>query len=619
MPSNLGFASLLLTFSIAIFLPFFAFFSRKKFKHEELARVTKYLTFATFIAAIFTQACLIFCFVSSDFSNLNVYQNSHQLKPLIYKISGSWGNHEGSMLLLISIVCAYSSAFVFLSKIDDKNKIIIACTQSAIVACFAAFSAFASNPFATIFPAPLEGLGLNPILQDIGLALHPPMLYTGYIGFSLPFSFAIAALLNEKIDAKFAQKLQPWLFFSYAFLTAGIGLGSWWAYRELGWGGYWFWDPVENVSLMPWIAATALIHASMMLKRQGIFKIWNILLPILTFILCLLGLFLVRSGILTSVHSFAVDANRGFFVIALIALLGGAALTIFAYKISAIKSEKIALKFWSKAGLILVNNYMLILALFVVFLGTTYPIFLRAFDGKFISIGSAYYNKIFSFLLLPFLIFLTISTDFHKKLKWQQAVLTLSAAAFTSLIFLYSEKCSVLEIVILFLAIFAALSSLIFSKNFCSKIAHFGFCLGIIGVILSSSFGLAKELNIKKGESFSFANFEINFAEIEHLQGKNFIARQGDFLISKNQQRLFALQPQLRFYPVSQQITNETSIKHLFFGDLYLVIGTKDEQENFALRAYFKPFVWLIWLGFALIFFGVISQILFRKNKTHHS
>ena len=593
MAPILGFALLLLIFSIGIFLPFLIFFAREntrgntgentqgntgeshgenpkknnfKISLEELQKISLRLVATMLFAAIITQICLIYSFVISDYSVENVYKNSHHLKPLIYKISGSWGNHEGSMLLLITTLSAYTLAFSFLSKISARQKLIITSSQSLIIALFAAFTAFTSNPFARIFPMPIEGLGLNPILQDIGLALHPPMLYTGYLGFSLIFSFAIAGLLCEKVDRDFVRKMTPWLFFSYGFLTLGVGLGSWWAYRELGWGGYWFWDPVENVSLMPWLIATALIHAVKLVEKKEIYKNWTVFLAILTFILCLLGIFLTRSGVLSSVHSFAIDAKRGFFVITLIFLIGGAALLIFGAKMNRLRSKPVIIDRSEK--LILLNNYFLLVALFVVLLGTTYPIFLRGLFSEFISIGPDYYNQIFKIMIVPFLALIAFSTKSAKPNP----------------------------------------------KN----ISHLGFFLIILGVTFSSYFGLVKELSLKQGESFTLGDYKIKFEKIEYFAGKNFVSRQGDFTLSKNGKELGDLQPQLRFYPVNDQTTNEASIKHRIFGDVYLVIGNKDENENYAIRAYYKPFIWLIWLGCVLIFGAALLKIFrnfFQKTK----
>jgi cytochrome c-type biogenesis protein CcmF len=609
MSSTLGFALLLLIFSIGIFLPFWSFFTFKKNNErdvKELEKISLFLSAAMLSCALFAQACLIYSFIISDYSVSNVYQNSHHLKPLIYKIAASWGNHEGSMLLLITIISAYSFAFALFSKTSKRNKIITLSSQSLIIGLFAAFTAFTSNPFLPIFPTPSDGLGLNPLLQDIGLALHPPVLYIGYLGFSLVFSCTIAGLISEKIDQDFAKNLKNWLFFSWGFLTLGIGLGSWWAYRELGWGGYWFWDPVENVALMPWLAATTLIHCLKLLEKKEIFKIWAALLGIVSFILCLLGIFLVRSGVLTSVHSFAVDAKRGFFVILLIAVIGGFGLLIFGAKMTKLKSEKSLIFLRSKIGAILFNNYLLIIALFTVLLGTIYPIFSRGFFDQFISIGPNYYNQIFSILILPFLAFLALSPnlDYEKNSHFLNRRIIIKAfisLALALLGFFFKKDVSILQIVILFLAIFAAAAN-IHGKNLRMILAHLGFSLAVIGIVLNSSFGLTKEVNLRESESFEIANYEIKFSQITYEIAENYLARGGKFEIYKNKQSLGELTPTLNYYPVSQQTTNEAAIRHGIFDDLYLVIGTKDENENYAVRAIFRPFIYLIWLGCFLIF-----------------
>ncbi len=680
MAPTIGFAFLLLVFSISIFLPIFNLVSAKKTKALELEKISKILVLLIFCCAFFAQLSLIFSYLISDYSVANVYQNSHHLKPLIYKISGSWGNHEGSMLLLITILSGYTLAFAFFSKIATQKKLIILSSQSFIIAAFSAFTAFTSNPFARLFPVPKSGMGLNPVLQDIGLALHPPMLYTGYIGFSLIFSFAIAGLLTEKIDSDFSKYLKNWLFFSWGFLTAGIGLGSWWAYRELGWGGYWFWDPVENISLMPWIAATALIHCVKFLEKKEIFQKWTAFLAILTFILCLLGIFLTRSGILTSVHSFAVDAKRGFFVIMLIVLLGGIGLLVFGAKANKLENQKIKFHFWSKIGAILVNNYFLVLSLFIVVLGTLYPLFSQSFFDQFISIGPSYYNKLFSILIIPFLIFLGMSfalnysekTAKEKILNRSSALICLLSIVLTSLTYFYQEPADFTQILILFLAIFCAiLTILFFVKKFIRSnhppleggseskairggvesvlehdpspihfvhrpslkgrviglgrffsleslanapvtAAHLGFVLVVIGIVLTSSFGLTKEVNIKENESIKMGNYEIKFNSVSYVVGPNFVARQGLFDVTRNGKFYATLTPQMRVYPVSNQTTNEAAIKHGFLGDLYLVLGQKDEQDFYALRAYHKPFIYLMWLGCAMIFAGAMVKILQR-------
>lgn len=638
MAPIIGFTALLLIISLNFFLPFFnllAFEKDFKIKKLELSEITTGITALTFLLALIAQFCLAYSYIISDYSVLNVYQNSHHLKPLIYKIAGSWGNHEGSMLLLLTILSGYNLFFTLTNK--SEFKIITLSSQSVIVLGIALFTAFASNPFELIFPTPTQGLSLNPLLQDIGLALHPPILYIGYIGFSVAFSLAIAGLIHEKINSNLAEIMQIYIFISFGFLTLGVGLGSWWAYRELGWGGYWFWDPVENVSLMPWLASAALIHCVKILAKKDGFKIWTILLAIITFILCLIGIFLVRSGLLTSVHSFAVDAKRGFFIILLITIIGGAAMLIFALKASKIKtSQSLQNKFLSKTTTILFNNYFLMIALFTMLLGLFYPLFAQNFFNSSISIGANYYNKIFAILLLPFLCFLILSHLVGKDLrffflKWlpssMQApsikykvtfIVTIIFSAICTFLFaINSISASALEISIFFLSV-AAFFIAASSKKNVTNIAHFGFALILIGIMLSSYLSTTREVNIRLGDEIAVAQnspYKVKFENIEYLAGKNFLARQAIFSIKKNDEELYKLKPQLRYYPVSDQTTFEAAIRHGLDGDMYLAIGNKDESENYALRIYHKPFIYLIWLGCLLIFLAVILKLIKLVEK----
>ncbi len=617
MASTLGFTALLLIIALNFFLPLFNFcvyknlFKINKNDFEQIAFTT--IT-TTFCAAIIAQLCLAYCYVISNYSILNVYQNSHHLKPLIYKIAGSWGNHEGSMLLLLTILSGYSFIFTLTNKSEFKD--IASSVQSVVIGSFALFTAFASNPFEMIFPAPQSGLGLNPLLQDIGLALHPPMLYIGYIGFFITFSLALAALFLEKVDKNLAKNIQPWLFTSFGFLTLGVALGSWWAYRELGWGGYWFWDPVENVSLMPWLSSCALIHCVKVLQKKGDFKIWTILLSIITFILSLIGIFLVRSGLLTSVHSFAVDAKRGFFIILLIVAIGGLSMLAFALKANKIKSQSQEQnKFLSKITMILLNNYFLMIALFTMLLGIFYPIFSQSFFASSISIGADYYNKIFAILLVPFLIFLALSyfeKTSIKIIKKPRYVLPALVAIIITIIFaLNSRDAAILEIVIFFLALECSFLAF-FSKKNSANLAHLGFSVILLGIILSSYLGTTKEINIKENEIVEISQnsaLKVKFEKVEYLAGSNFLAREAIFAIIKNDKEISKLAPQLRYYPISDQTTFEADIKHGIFGDLYLAIGNKDENEYYALRIYDKPFVSLIWIGSLLIFLSALIKI----------
>lgn len=564
MAANLGFTALLLALFICFFQPIFSFkfFTKNQIPNNLL--IIKLSCAASFMLSAVAFLSLIYCHIISDFSIVNVYQNSHSLKPLIYKISGTWGNHEGSMLMLLCILNFYSCAFAFLSRINDQQKIITLASQALISFGITAFIAFTSNPFLKIFPAPSEGLGLNPILQDIGLAMHPPMLYTGYIGFSLIFSIAIAALLTKKVDRELASKMKPWLMFSWSFLTLGIGLGSWWAYRELGWGGFWFWDPVENVSLMPWLCGTALVHSVTMLNKNNNFKIWSCFLAILSFVFCLLGIFLVRSGIITSVHSFANDPTRGIFIIALLMIIGGAGFLIFFLQSLKIKTVENNFSLNSKSGMVLINNFLLCLALFIVALGTLYPLILQLFFDSAISIGPSYYNKLFAPIAVTLLCLMILVPSVRL------------------------NKFS--------------------SKPMC--LAHIGIFVVIVVIALTAIFSKTEELNMKFSDKTNISGYEIEFQNVEYLSGKNYLARQGNFLITKNNHQITILKPQSRYYPENDQTTTEADIKHFIFADLYLVMGGKDEAENYAIRIYHKPFMSFIWLGCLLIFIGGMWSIL---------
>lgn len=633
---SIGSFSLLFIICLTSFLPIFVFIGlqkkglKKKYPINSIYEVATKISYLILFASLLAQCCLAYSFIISDYSVANVYQNSHHLKPLIYKIAGSWGNHEGSMLLLISVIALYSVVFNYFSRLQKEIKVIFSASQALIILLFTAFTAFVSNPFARIFPAPKTGLGLNPVLQDIGLALHPPMLYAGYIGFSLIFSLVMAGLLSSSFDKQeFINSLKLWLLTPYTFLTIGVALGAWWAYRELGWGGYWFWDPVENVSLMPWIAATILIHCLKLVNKGVAYQIWGGFVAILTFILCLLGIFLTRSGVLTSVHSFAIDTNRGFFVMMIILIvsfvgflvlgLGSKSLTS---NISNDKSDQGDGKFRLKSlletkNLLLLNNYLLLIALFVVMLGTLYPIFLRGFWREFISIGPDYYNRILSLALLPFIAFMIASDRISKR----QFVIISSCATLLFSLFVYFSYAQIgldlMQMAILWICL-AAIVSCFFSRyKLPVKLAHGGFALIMVGIVLSSNFSQVRELNLKLKEDFEIANYKLKFDDIEYFAGSNFIARGGIFpVVQKSGKELGRLKPQLRYYPVSEQTTNEAEILHFFTGDLYLVIGNKDDESGYyVVRAYYKPFIVLIWIGCLGIVIGIAMKVLKKIKK----
>jgi cytochrome c-type biogenesis protein CcmF len=669
--TKFGYATLLLSLVIAIFIICYNLLnfyqnrkkSTDKFNYRinitNLFSVNLSLSVLLVVLSIISQIVLIIAYIRSDNLILNVYNNSHHLKPLIYKIAGSWGNHEGSMLLLITVISCYNLAFLIFSDVTKYFKVITSSSLVAIIAIFLAFTFFTSNPFApnlALIDHPnlaisAEGLGLNPILQDIGLAMHPPMLYIGYLGFVVIFSIAIAIMISGKITQLSLRSIEIWLYFTTSFLTAGIALGSWWAYRELGWGGYWFWDPVENISLMPWLIAITIIHCIKIVRKYRLMANWLVFLAILNFIFCLIGIFLTRSGVLTSVHSFAVDAKRGLFILWMITGIGFLSMLIFALRINNIKllitnnQHNITnlIKIDNNRSRLLIlfsNNYLLLIALFVVFLGTIYPLISQLIFEQFITIGSSYYNLIFKLLLIPFtaslIIFYIIDSKNNYKNQYSGNILhkiftdkfniTALISSLTITIYLIQHYQSdyliiILCFLVLYCFILAIINMMKHYKNIrkmASNIAHTGFLLLIIAIIISSIASSSKEVNLKIGESFDIANFHIKFEKINHYQDSNFITREGVFAISKkipqketnlitksdnnNQSKaIFYLYPQLRYYPISQQITNESSIKIVNFADLYLIIGQKDEQDFYAIRAYYKPFICFIWLAMITI------------------
>lgn len=640
MIPNIGFTFLFFAITISFFqiaIPCIKNIKIFAAKNLNLTKFQNNATLAVGISCAISMLCLIYSYIISDFSVENVYLNSHQLKPLIYKISGAWGNHEGSILLLVTILTFYSCAFAIFSKVDDKNKEKILTIQAFITFGLLSFVIFTSNPFVRIFPIPTDGLGLNPVLQDIGLAMHPPMLYTGYIGFSLIFSFAICGLLQERIDKNFAKFLRPWLTFSWSFLTLGIGLGSWWAYRELGWGGYWFWDAVENVSLMPWLCATALIHSIIILQKTENFKVWSAFLAILSFIFCLLGIFLVRSGILTSVHSFASDPNRGIFIIMLFLIIGGFGFGVFALKSLKIQQNDRHYDIFSKTGLILINNFIFCLSLFIVVLGTLYPIILQILDSDSISVGAPYYSKMLApivILILSLMIFIpSLNLENFKKFNKKTIKKLIFSAIYSIFLFLFLSKTSFQ--IIPFLAIFLGLMVISFAvlhfqnpkknlknalANYPMLISHIAFSLIILAICVNALFGQTIQKNIVFGDEISVNSYKIKFLKVDHGYKDNYLKRIGVFEINDGQKTFF-LKPETRYYPVSDQNTSESAIKHNFFSDLYLVLGEKNTDNNFAVRIYYRPFISFIWLGCFMMFGAgmlfILSKIIqstFSKN-----
>ena len=568
---------------------------------------------------------LIFYFSSSNFSISAVYENSHTLKPFFYKLSGTWGNHEGSLLLFILIVGLYGTLFsLFYNKnITFKSWVIF--FQNNIYLIFLIFLIVKSNPFDLIIPTPEEGLGLNPILQDPLLVFHPPFLYLGYVGFSLTLSLVLAALVTKQLDSTWAKISWPWVMSSWVFLTIGITLGSVWAYYELGWGGYWFWDPVENASLMPWLAGTALIHSLLVLKIKNKMQNWTALLAILTFSLSLLGTFLVRSGILNSVHAFANDPDRGIFILVIIFLITTASLLIHTFYSSYTTNYKIS--FFSKENFLNINNLFLLFFLFIILLGTIYPIILSALNES-ISIGPDYYNTI----LAPFIFIFLIAMSIGPILKWSQSIrlkdtyffliVFFIALIFSFLIIIFSKRNELIlylglasSLVLIFTILFEVykIRYKINVINLSRLFSHLGVGIFILSVFLNSYFSKTKDFEIQIGETKKFDNVSLNLTNQNIFKINNYLEMKTDFEIIENN-KLFTLNPSIRRYFQPDQITSETSIKPTLLSNHYLVINFPDlNSKIIGARYYYNFFIHGIWFGLVLIIFGGILGV-FKKR-----
>jgi cytochrome c-type biogenesis protein CcmF len=591
-----------------------------KFKYS--FAIYRILTATSFLLIMQSFLCHIYSFVISDFTVLNVYYNSHTSKPLIYKISGAWGNHEGSMLLWLLAMSFFSLVFMFFTKRHHELVKATIAIQAFVITIFCLYTTIVSNPFERIFPAPLNGLGLNPILQDIGLAFHPPMLYMGYVGFSIAFSGAIAAILTNNISSQWAQIMRPWVMLSWSFLTLGIGLGSWWAYRELGWGGYWFWDPVENASLMPWLSGTALLHSLFITEKKEKLKMLSVLLSIITFALSLIGTFIVRSGLITSVHSFAVDPERGVFILAIIAFVVGMALLLLAVKgINNIQHPK--MKLWSLEWFVVLNNLLFLTAAFIVVIGTLYPLYLElVFDEK-ISIGAAYYNKILTPIVFISLLLMGILNnlegkqlkfgDFIIKQKWA-ILLSVFSGVYLVIATNIKSLAALSVIVISVYSIVSIIESLIKrarDKNFylmCS--AHLGFALIILGVSINAGFSDEAQHVFKLNDMKNFHGYNIKLADIGYNTGENYVSRIAVIEATKQGRKNY-LYPESRLFLIEKQVTTEAAILHGLFHDLYINIGDTKENKEIEVNMLFQPGIPLLWLGCISLFVtGLIGLVI---------
>ena len=620
--SVVGHYSLILGLCVGLIL---IFFSIQNFKNSNQLD-TKILSFS-FLQLFFVLIsflALIISFVISDFSNETVFNNSHTTKPLFYKISGTWGNHEGSLLLWLLVLTLFIFIFLLRTKNQPiKYKILTLGFQQVIIIGFFLFLIQTSNPFNYLFPVPDEGLGLNPILQDPALAIHPPILYLGYVGSSIIFSSALAATTLKMVSTSWAIHIKKWVLISWIFLTLGILLGSIWAYYELGWGGFWFWDPVENVSLMPWLALTTLLHCILVLERKEILTSWVIILSIATFTLSMCGTFLVRSGILNSVHTFANDPERGLFILIFLFALIFLSLFIFFFFHQNNKNNSSNFFWLSKETSILVNNWFMMYFLSVVLIGTVYPIFLDVISSQKISVGPPFYHKLIAPFLIPFLFAMAIGP----RLKWirsdlKDKIYLISLLIISILISFFIVKNFSTNILINTILISSALYLFFITlrdffskkyKNFAQNTAHFGFSLLILSILFNNLFSSEIITNLKVGETYDNSKTKIVFESINQKKEKNYKSIIANFNITNSEGINNKLSPELRIYNQPKITTSEADIKTTLMKDKFIVINLVQNQDYFNVRYQVKPFMLWIWLSVIMISLGGLVSFLQKR------
>jgi cytochrome c-type biogenesis protein CcmF len=584
----------------------------------------------TFISFAFF--ALAYAFVSNDFSVAYVAQNSHTQLPFIYRFCAVWGAHEGSLLLWVFILSIWMAAIAIFSQqlpLDIISRVLA--VLGMISTGFLLFLLTTSNPFLRYLPNfPSNGQDLNPLLQDPGLVSHPPMLYTGYVGFSVVFAFAIAALISGRFDSAWARWSKPWTVLAWCFLTLGIVLGSWWAYRELGWGGWWFWDPVENASFLPWLSGTALLHSLAVTEKRDAFKAWTALLAICTFSLSLMGTFIVRSGVLVSVHAFAVDSQRGIFVLIFLSLVVGGSLLLYAWRAQSIRNE-IKFSLYSRETLLLTNNVLLMVMMLSVLLGTLYPLIIDALGLDKISVGPPYFNTIFIPLMSILLAFMGLAassrwqkTDYlqTKKTLWLNLITAVFFAV--ALILFYTKRIDAAVLLGLCLAFWVVLPTLqmLFKYKRLSRpqyamiIAHLGLAISVMGVVLTSHYSIQRELRMTPGEVALVGPYQFKFLGTRDLVGPNYSGVEAGILISRGNKVLELLRPEQRIYQVQRMALAKTAITRNLFRDLYVALGEALDHNAWSLRIYYKPFVcWIWWGGLLMVCGGLLAVINRRKNQ----
>lgn len=599
---------------------------------------------AQFVLVFLAFGALTYGYVFSDFSLNNVWQNSHSTQPLLYKFTSVWGNHEGSVLLWALILALFGSLLAAYSgNLPDSLRANVLAVQALIGIAFLLFILLTSNPFERLVPPPVEGRDLNPILQDIGLAIHPPLLYLGYVGFSIAFSFAIAALIDGRIDSAWARWVRPWTLAAWIFLTLGISMGSYWAYYELGWGGYWFWDPVENASFMPWLSGTALLHSAIVMEKRNALKIWTVLLAILTFSLSLLGTFLVRSGVLTSVHAFATDPTRGLFILVILMIFIGGALALFAWRAPMLKQGGLFQPI-SREGSLVFNNLFLVAACSAVLIGTLYPLALETFTGTKISVGAPFFNMTFGPLMVPVLLVAPIAPF----LTWKRAdLLAVGQRVFVALIL------TLLSMVVFYAAttdapimavfglglgiwvIFGSLAEIAFRSKlgkaplgeslrrarnlprsaWGAALGHVGLGVVLVGLVVVTAFEKENILYMKEGQTAKIGPYEVRFNRLIARKGPNFNERVAQFSVLEGGTVRDQVESSQRIYTARKMPTTETGIVTYTFSQVYVAIADPTKSGALAVRLYYKPWVTWIWLGTLIMSFGGLLSLSDRRLR----
>ncbi len=636
-----GHLALVLAFGVALVQAILPLWGAAR-NHAGLMAVAGPAAKIQFVLLSASFAALTYAFVTSDFSVLLVVDNSHTLKPMLYKISGVWGNHEGSLLLWTLILALFGACAAFFGdNLPPRLKARVIAVQGAIGVAFLMFMLFTSNPFLRLSIPPMNGNDLNPLLQDPGLAFHPPFLYLGYVGLSMSFSFAVAALLEGRVDAAWARWVRPWTLAAWVFLTIGIGMGSWWAYYELGWGGFWFWDPVENASFMPWLFSAALLHSAIVVEKRESLKAWTILLAIMAFGFSLMGTFIVRSGVITSVHSFANDPERGMFILFILAFFLGGALILFALRAGAMEAKGI-FSMVSRESALVANNLLLSVASFVVLIGTVWPLLAELLFDRKLSVGEPFFNAAFS----PFAVALAIILPIGAMIPWKRGqigramrqlvpaiVLAIAAGA---LVWAMQTGRSALGPVGVALGIWLVLGAFIdlYSRagrgGIVSKlgrmsrmpraewgkaVAHAGMGVTIFSVCALMAWKTEDIRVVQEGQTFPLGAYEITLAKVENVSGPNYDSTTATMEVRKDGKLFDTLYPEKRFYPVQQMPTTEAAIGYTLFHDIYLVIGDAQDQGGWAVRSYIEPFADWLWAGVLLMSFGGILSLSDRRYR----